>query len=768
MKRFLSALVLLWAVSAFGAVVYKSATIEPLGMTLNIVLAPEGTNGDFNFGFGANFSGASAIVLSISSQWYDDLGNAVTLTENSYVTKQMRMAYPNNALNDVTNTTGSDTTIRLAISRPIFSGDTVTVTASANWYSNNVPATNVMAVVNNSTLAHPKCIANWSWLGYQCIQSNTMPLRVVAFHRSGRQGRPVRVVKFTVQDQHSHTATAFVTTLTIDRSIPDAVPICEYVASMDISGMTALDQLRCDFKVFPWVGDSGAILDTSDGVNNGLTGNYGPITNLCDRSLTYGTAFAVVSTTNNAGSDGVVSKTFSAGSPPLAFDTIAHAYSAMVASNSSASWYSRNDAGAGWIYLRETTTSHDWTGAGAATGNTPATWVNIAAYPGAVQTNCWVGSQSTAFELKGREHFYGLYLSNSAAIFVYSPTVTHAAWFDQCRIYLTGGNAFDMPRNYWTDCVVDRNKQGFKLVNGDNSYPVLVRGNVIHLVDAQSDCYTIIGNCHPTEDGDGSAVFQAIDSRQNYSGQASQTPIFAFNRIMSHVVAGGNVLAYVGYSNNLGVATVQNAFECTTNTGGTHLLSYYEGAFSQTNSLFWNNTSVGQGIDYAYNETLNPTFLLFSLKNNLLDSLSCKTDIFSTGDKSRTNNWWCINGVDQSGNYVANITNALAGTGFQFWSPGLNCFQMPSGGLNIGSYLQYILAACYDGTNPGKGNGDYKLQYSSPAYTVVQEQLLPFDIEGRPRSLNDPPGAFAFRPVTILTIGATTKLQPGTTTKLQP
>jgi hypothetical protein len=86
----------------------------------------------------------------------------------------------------------------------------------------------------------------------------------VAFQRHAMNNLPVAAVVFTVQDAHSHFATATVTVPTIDPTQGDQSPVIEYIGSVSTSSFTQSDLLTANFRVYPWVGDETSVSDSSD------------------------------------------------------------------------------------------------------------------------------------------------------------------------------------------------------------------------------------------------------------------------------------------------------------------------------------------------------------------------------------------------------------------------------------------------------------------------------------------------------------------------
>jgi hypothetical protein len=446
MKNLFALALLLCALSARAQVQWKyiGAEVVDNGWALKLTLstspdlgnAPAVTNLAFFNGLGTNNSltATAAMTLSVTSPGFDDVGQSNTIQRSVYGTRLLRLAYPMQNTNAVIAENVTNVVCRIALSEYIYSQDIVTITALAGAVAStnlsaftNSAAFTAQTVTNSSTQGYQKVIANWSWPGYQLITNSSFQVRAVAFHRDGRQGRPIRVMRFVASSNNGTPSTNWVTSPIVDKSLGDAVPVVEYVGNLDCSTFTNGSLIRCDFTAYPWIGTTNyAVTDTFDNAQFQPSGDWASITNVCDRTGAYGVSYAVVSGTNHSGTAGVVVQSFNAASPPLAFGTIAQAQIAICASN--VLWYGgRNDAGAAWIYCRG---SNNWTGAGTPAGTVPNTWLNIAGYPGDPITGSWILRQSDNYTLKGRERFTSLYISNTAALLMYSPTASHVAWVD--------------------------------------------------------------------------------------------------------------------------------------------------------------------------------------------------------------------------------------------------------------------------------------------------------------------------------------------------
>ena len=193
---------------------------------------------------------------------------------------------------------------------------------------------------------------------------------------------------------------------------------------------------------------------------------------------------------------------------------------------------------------------------------------------------------------------------------------------------------------------------------------------------------------------------------------------------------------------------VQNLLECATN--GTYQFFVISGE-SATNALLnniiiWHNDVLGKGCDLAYNNngTSSVQRLLWSVKNNLLDKLDIKSDTGTDSNGNRTGDWSELFGVSYSGNFNANTTGIGSTEDFNPDYLGL-CSYQPTNLTGASSgFFQFIDRETFNGTlRLARGHGNYKLQSGSPVLGLTNEWLLPFDLEGNPRSMGNVAGVFA-------------------------
>lgn len=703
-----------------------------------------GTNGNFFAGLGANnsLSSTTSLTLTLTSMGYDDAGNGIQVTRSVYGTKILRLVYPMQNTNDIQfqDSGGTNVVFRLALSEFIYSSDSnITATALGGWISGtNGNSTNVAAIssrsVTNSSLApYPKAIANWSQPGWQRITNSTMQLSAVGFHHSAQSGRPLRAMRFVAQDAHSHTSTNFQTGMTRTMCPLTGCWISEYIGSLDISGFTQGDAIRCDFTAYPWVGDSTAAISTFDNANIQPTPLYSSITNLCDRTGAFGVSYAVVDAVN--GGTGLVTTNFV--TTQATFATINAAAAAIAASNNI--WFSRSDTAAGVIYI--TNTAVKWTGGSASVGSgTTKTWVTVTPFPGINAASVPITNLANSTDIGGKVHLQNMVITSAASTTFAGMTWL---WLDNCLVTNAGTTTFYTIKHWDATDTIFNMAQAIPATLLDTSF-ALGRGCDISLTNNSTLFYTILG-C--TKGVTNSSTGQEFVTEQN--GQITPNPtgfIWAYNYFPKVNLNGPEFFkSGLNTNNSFGGAIVQNVVErCSGSQPNFSLAADNQTSTIYNNILEWNNTSVGERQNGPYDSvatTFQHVRTYWSFKNNCLDTAAIKTDAFAT-TSTNIGNWSCVWGCGYSGNVFLDSRFASFGYVGSGGQPGINSFQSASALAT--TYFKYVnLLAATNDTISSAGGGDYHLQSSSPFIPWNCEWLLPYDIEGNARGLSDPPGAFS-------------------------
>lgn len=761
MKRFLALLILLCAQAAFAATGdLVSAVAEANGWTVTLGFTGLSTNKAFAFGLGSNNSigGSQKVTVTLTSMGFDDSGTATTLSRTLYGTHSVRFAYPNDSFANTTNISGV-TYVKISLSDYIYQKDSnVVISVSGGLYdaggTPNNSASNFSLDTSAVTNAYPKVIGNWSWPGYDRIAS-TYRARFVAFHSSAQQGRPVRCMKFSLTDGTNTVVNTPVTMPGVDwaNMTGDQNPVVEYWDDLSVSTMTAKATGAVNVVCYPWMGDSGSILDTSTGTPQ-PTPLVGPLVVLCDKNNDYGGTEVILDANAaddvSGGSAAIGTVTGSGVGEPAAWKTLGKAYANVASRNSSINGH--NDLGYGVVYVKAGT--YAVMGSANSYGSNPAkTWITVKPYPGVSRASVIFASQSSNFlPSTGRHKFDGVSFVGSGSSAQNVLGGGNAIWIHNCVINMTS-----TPGSWWTGGTVTywtwndiQLAGGSGGIKGTSVSPGIVRGNLYESTyGGQTLVYTVLGNKKTGLSDNGNVNF--------FTSVVSSTPtvvnwICAYNSIYGYNATSGTLCAINNGGtdvNSVGGALVQNVFEATataSTTGGIGIGSDSTTGDPINNVIDWHNTEAGKKNNGPYNSkgSAIAARYFWSQVNTVTYDWNQKDDRF-TGDGganlARVGNWPSGNyGVGYSGNIHGD-----EGNGFQAEFNGLNSIDVnwASGSGVASTYFKYFTYAGYEGPNggAGSGGGNYRVNPNSPLMGLTTRWVLLIDGPGRPRGANSLPGA---------------------------
>ncbi len=729
----------------------KWAAVETNGWVAQICVESAPTNASFNFGWGTNNSGAGKVQLVINSPGFETNGSPVFRTRSIYATKQLRFPYGingqsiTNYINDIT-INGTDTVIRCALSDYVFENDTIeNVTIASDWYATNNPNADV-AVTNNSTIAFPKTIGKWTWPNYDRITGDTYTLRCVAFNRFGQNGSPVAAVQFWATDAHGHSVTNTVSRMSVDTAMGDAVPICEFIATMDASTFTQGDIITNNFRAFPWIGDDQSVLDTSDGVWTASDPFYAPLYYLADQTNAYGTVCAVVDADNGSAAGAALTTNLDPLSPPAAFASISQAARAI--ENTNALIYHHADVGGGIIYLRG---SNAWTGVNGSPSNQRGkTWLTVTNFPGELAA---ISSKSGSGNINGLIKIAGLTINANNA-FTFSGVSN--LWFNACTFDVTNSSRdlVDGAGFHWaTRCVVSNFDQGFLHQGSQNIVWAMVRGTSILGECPGSHSYCFIGNLRDATN----RVATFLGTSLSGLPRPTQQLIVAYNKLLRSDYDSSTFLSFYNDTNCLdGAVFCQNLIESVNTNKGDALITIHGDSSScdATNIMIFNNTIIGGKYNSAYDDLGSAPHetVLWREANNVIGDGNRKSDTFGGNslDGNRIGNWPVLYGTGIQGDAWLEYSPGAPGNFLKEFA-GLNSYQPPFTSLvqpRAGISNAFFFPAFVDDQSfnetTGVGDGDYHLTAASLVrFGVKTISMLPFDIEGALRTDSDPPGAYA-------------------------
>jgi hypothetical protein len=737
----------------------KSVTIDSDGWHALVRIKNLGTGGTYatRMGLGTNndpATGTPLMTFTVTSMGFDDNGDATTIVRTVYGVKPQRKVTPDEATNDET-TAGTDVIVKVILSDYIYSkddvgagksGTAVTYSIGSGFYTKTAIPNNASTgtAVNSSTLAYPKVVGNWSYVhDFEHITNASHKLRVAAFHRSAQQGRPVRLVRFTETDG-STTVTTNVTTMTIDADMSaDAVPVPEYVATMNSTTLTQGATITRNFKAFPWMGDDAACLDSSTGTA-APTPLVGPLTAVNDRTGAYGTTCALVDATLGNDSTGVAEdiSTFDPGTA-LPFLTIGKAASAIAAYNNTNR--SRNDVGAGQVHCKAG--SYNWLGSSNSYGSVPACWITIQRAAGVAVDDVILSGTSGNTDISDRVRIKGLKITSNT-VNTFSGML--ALWFDTCHFDTSGSTLWNTSGSvlWFTHCDVDQLAIGMKPFSTTNQSTKLARGNDLTGFAHTIQVYTVLGNLRTTKYVPSAVLFRQ-DSIAGSLCPNAVNFIIAYNKIYGwqcNVVEALSVGA--NNPNTHGGAIVQNLIENTdVATGGLLSIASSDGVTTNTpvdNLLIWHNTFVGQRCFVGYNDagTIIKERRYWSQKANYWDRWANKGDTFAPTNAARVGAWTVTNRVGASGCVLAQTMISLPGNFFAEYE-GIKSYQpTTSSPSTYADFVDLQATTGATGNVAGAGDGDYHTNVTSPLRGMPDVLLLPYDLDGDARSLGDAAGAY--------------------------
>lgn len=733
-----------------------SATIETNGWNVLLTFANMSTNGAYSMGLGpTNTLSAPKIKLTMTDMGYDSACNATTYTRVVYGTKQVRLPYPANTSNAPDSNTNYDQsvsavtniTLRFAISDFIADKTSnITATVLGGLYIQGgvtSSAASSFTVVNNSTEPYQQTVVNWSWPERQHVTNGTLTLRALAFNRYARNGKPVAAVRFTVQDSGGTKVTNVVTSMSIDRTIASTnqVQCPDYVASIDVSSLSTPGVLTCNLEAYPWIGNNPTL--SSSYSANEFNPSIRPTTNWLDRSNTYGITVAVVATNGNDTTGKAWDIAYSTNATSSPFATIGRACNAIVGTNNTQR--SRNDAGAGQIWLRGGGT-YAWSGASTTFGNTPATYCTVMTHTNDANRSAIISGVGGNQSIANRVRFKGVTLLCLGTFYNTANSEGDVIWIDDCSVNDTGSSAMWQETHasaseiiYLTSSIVTNVAQGLKAFSTQKNCFSLVRANEFYGFNGTIVPYTVIGNTHW-----GGAVGGAISDVASGGMPNTGTNMIVGWNLFYRCNSTSSHVTQINNANAFGMAFVNNLIEVTNSGGSACIALGSDGNTVQIdNVMLWNNTTVGQRGNIAYNDS-GSTFARkhgWSYVANVFDDNNIKSDTFGTQNGNRTGNWPCLYGVG----YRANFHGEIAGIGATgFISEFVGLYSTWQQSLTNAS-LAYVNRQSYDGITGGAGLGDYRHKAKSPTVVIgylSRSTVLPFDLYGVSRGAVDPIGAF--------------------------
>ncbi len=339
---------------------------------------------------------ATQLTINVSDPGYTTAGAVTTVNRTIKGVAYLRRRLPNNTAKNI-GAKGSGIVVYVTLDDWIYSGTTiVSATVGATFYSGYAGST-PSTLRNSSDLAYTKPL--FGWLNKQKesnLLTTSYAVEAVAAHRHAMNGKMVPYIEFIASDgTHTNTQTANSTAISSKISVANSQPPECYKATMDFTTLNDATQCTINAKVYPWIGDSTAVLDLSaSGYSWPTSLPQIPLQVYNDKGGTYGGAYAYV---DNVGGGTPQVSTTAATAAANPYASIPLAMAAIQTFNAGRA-LAHTDLGGGIIRLKEVggaNTTHAINAAMAQTGG--STWCTVEADPAAthVITITWTTQRAS-------------------------------------------------------------------------------------------------------------------------------------------------------------------------------------------------------------------------------------------------------------------------------------------------------------------------------------------------------------------------------------
>lgn len=633
-------------------------------------LSAGGTINNYHYGMNANNTDPAnaKVVFTVTGTGYDASKTNGAKVRTYYAvpdvnTGGMRKAYPDNASPDESVAAGT-LTIKVPLSDFVYTGETVTITMSEGFYcddgatcaaGHHSHATTDLAVTNNSTLTYAGIppIGRWAWVPYEQVKDSTYVIEAVIFHRFAENGKPVAAVEFTCQDETGgvgHTWTGDATAMT--RSTRDNLSatsnkVLVYQATVDLSGLDALNKITCNFKAYPWVGDATNVLDSS--TNADPDERLTPFVFYNDKSSTLAGGFAIADPTGGCGGNWASGHTYvyatqAAAESAHTADCTA-SYSSISDATNAIKDYNDNHSGtgdanvAGGTILLVAGNHNTVRGAHATAIAATPTWLNIQpvssicpSFPCADTTSVVFNDNSSGgtFGAHNKYHIRNVNINTADTLLMYGVATNHL-WLDTVA-WTTAGLGYSAGHGY-VYVTGNTAASGFSIALKPYTTQTqrfrLIRGNNISITTAarEAAAYNVLGNY---------GLYPSLGSSKTGNANGLQTHdggIWAFNSVTGTTTAELHFATTDVTTYPIGYAVVQNLHENPTEN------TYIAFGFPNDNEngdsnniILWHNTFVGNRCNWGYNWQNSYTGVNlhtnWSIVGNLAWKINMKDDAF--------------------------------------------------------------------------------------------------------------------------------------------
>ena len=797
---------------AIGSIVSLSVNPDGFSGTLRIEGFSVGCTYDFGLGANNDLTGSEKLILTVTSMGFNGT-TPTTWPRTIYGTFAGRKIDLNPSSKDE-SIDGSDLVVTVIFNEYIYakdqagggnSGTDIVCTIAAGLVTNTAGggqqslARSSFTVTNNSTVAYQKPQGRWAWPGFESFPGDYV-LEFVTFSPYGRDGKPVSAVAFDATDAAAVSVPQqVITSMTLTpRTSGDANKIGTYSATMDTSGLTNNSQITNRARVYPWIGDSGAILDTdvsADGVA-APSESLSPLMSILNRNGSL-TVYACVDGVG-AGTPAASASEATASANPFSTVTLAM--------NAAKSFNNTNNSDNTLNFVVIMLKAGSYAGPGTFTGgNTKCVCIIRPDYLSGA-------TKATAIINSGANQVCNAYLkadditfSGSAAGVFRGSTTTGLLWLHSCSLGNTSTSFVYAQRVCFAtqNTVTATSVTGFKQFSTNRGSYGLIRGN-----DASAITGGMVGNVYAILGNKGVQVGSGFNE-SGVANDLSDNSIIAWNSAFNMSTLFLNNFFLTSESTK-GIAIVGNLAEKTSSTNPFIQVAGDNSYKPLTNVLIANCTIAGQRSNLGYCEAGNTFFLRshYFDRFNLMRDFNCKTWWFANPQRT-LNDAVITDGsttlTSASGNFTAADNNAIISfdgvangfcnvasivnsttitltvaantsassvtvgmrgylanvnrTGNLAWVYGVGCrgsryeisnFPREFDGIDIAAVGSQALGYVNDKSlaGAGGGNGDYSLDEDSPGRNRVPAgmALMPFDLFGTAISNTGTGAAGAIQP----------------------
>ena len=708
--------------------------VESDGFTATIEIYNWTLAATFDFDYATNnVPDTGTPSLTVTSQGYDAAGSLGTIVRTVYFTRVKRKAYPDDADLDLA-VPASNLFVKISLSASVYddddaagSGTDIACNIPAGWGEDLAVVTTDSAeftgnATNSSTVDYPMAFGRWDHLAGAMHADRVTDDFVIAVMPVAGFG--VACVKLDALGQTSShnpgTATltmADAATAAFSESglfrffIPTTIPI---------AGFNASELVDLRFRVFPSVGDADSVYDTdsfTDSLVAHLGRNKATIT-VDDGGSTIGDTFAVVDTAGNDGT-GVSSTTLgTADASPFL------------------TWGAAKDATPAPNIIYFNAGTHELIGS-ASTQRNVTEWIRALPHPDTSKANVtltidditdyrcsWTSYEDINLQGSPSVSGFGIDGENNNSIRFRGVTFTNAGFVSQLPIQYRSATF------YAQNCDGDLCPAEWKVTDSGGIGAYALDG--CDFTATSNAAFVLVSNM----------VGCDVDGGWSVQNRASVTStpspdgfIFAYNKFMDFPLGAspghGSLYGSV-YTITMGSALINNVLE--TRIRPADALQWGSGlnaGETWNNAILMHNSIIGEAWNGPYNNTGSTPGTVTShfSKANIMDVHNFKTDTFtgdSGGNGLRIGNWSAVYGV----NYKFDVHREVTVGELKFEFSGLNTLA-PAATF---TFIDNATAVVAGGS--GLGNGDYHLVAGASAIGIMDEVLIPFDIDGTARFID--------------------------------